>query len=203
MDECIDTLLKAWTGEPFEYKGQTVRVTPVPMSRPHPIFFVGGMSIVAAKRAARFGLPFYPPQDRPDLQAIYEAELERLGQQGFYYSPGKGNTMLVIDEDPESAWEELAPCFLRELSEYTSWKQEGVKRPSEELVRDISDLKRQKRFEILTPDQALEKFSSSGDHMAVMHPLAGGVPVDRAWTQLLLFCDKVLLPLQESKPQDR
>ena len=28
MDECVDALLKAWTGEPFEYRGATVRVTP-------------------------------------------------------------------------------------------------------------------------------------------------------------------------------
>jgi alkanesulfonate monooxygenase SsuD/methylene tetrahydromethanopterin reductase-like flavin-dependent oxidoreductase (luciferase family) len=196
MEECIDTLLKAWTGEPFDYKGQTLRVTPVPMTRPHPFFFVGGMSVVAAKRAARFSLPFYPPQDRPDLQTVYEAELERLGNKGFYYSPGKGNSMLVIEEDPESAWKELAPYFLRELSEYTSWKQEGVARPSEELVRNIDDLKKQKRFEILSPAQARERFSRGGDAMAVMHPLAGGVPVDRAWHQLRLFCDEVLLPLQ-------
>lgn len=197
MDECIETLQKAWTGEPFEYKGQTVRVTPVPVTRPHPMFFIGGMSVPAAKRAARFGLPFYPAQDRPDLQAVYEDELKRLGNSGFYYNPGQGNCMLVIDEDPESAWEELSPCFLRELTEYTSWKQEGVARPSEELVRNIDDLKRQKRFEILTPEQAREKFAGSGDAMAVMHPLAGGVPVDRAWHQLRLFCDEVLLPLQK------
>jgi alkanesulfonate monooxygenase SsuD/methylene tetrahydromethanopterin reductase-like flavin-dependent oxidoreductase (luciferase family) len=34
MDEAVDTLLKAWTGEPFEYRGTTVRVTPIPFTRP-------------------------------------------------------------------------------------------------------------------------------------------------------------------------
>src|SRR2546423_14534714 len=28
LDEKLDTLLKAWTGEPFSYRGTTVRVTP-------------------------------------------------------------------------------------------------------------------------------------------------------------------------------
>ena len=28
QDEAIDTMLKAWTGEPFEYRGTTVQVTP-------------------------------------------------------------------------------------------------------------------------------------------------------------------------------
>ena len=37
--------------------------------------------------------------------------------------------MLFVDEDPERAWKELAPYFLRELQEYSSWKQDGVPRP--------------------------------------------------------------------------
>ena len=197
MDECIDTLLKAWTGKPFEYRGETIRVTPVPVSRPHPLFFVGGMSAIAAKRAARFCLPFYPPMDRPDLKVIYEAELERLGHQGFYYSPGEGNTMLVVDEDPDTAWEELGPYFLRELSEYSSWKQDGVPRPSEEDVNSVDDLKQQGRFEILTPAQARERLSEAKAEVAVLHPLAGGVPLDRAWYRLRLFCDEVLTPLRQ------
>jgi len=198
MDECIDTLLKAWTGEPFEYRGETVRVTPVPMSRPHPLFFVGGMSEVAAKRAARYGLPFYPPMDRPDLKVVYEAELERLGKQGFYYSPGPGNSMLVVDEDPDTAWEELGPYFLRELAEYSSWKLDGVPRPSEEDVRTIDEMKRQGRFEILTPADARKRFEGKGEQIAVLHPLAGGVPIERAWRSLRLFCDEVLDPLRST-----
>ncbi|MCP4037180.1 MAG: LLM class flavin-dependent oxidoreductase [bacterium] len=197
MDECIDTLLKAWTGEPFEYRGETVRVTPVPMSRPHPLLFVGGTSAVAAKRAARFGLPFYPSMDRPDLHKVYEAELARLGRQGFYYSPGEANSMLFVDPDPDAAWEELAPYFLRELTEYSSWNQQGVALPSGEEVRSIDDLKRQKRFEILTPAEARERYASGASEIAVIHPLAGGIPLDRAWYRLRLFCDEVLTPLQD------
>ena len=51
-------MLAAWQGKPFTYRGETIRVTPTPMSQPHPFFFVGGMSKIAARRAARFGLPF-------------------------------------------------------------------------------------------------------------------------------------------------
>ena len=36
MDECVDALLKAWTGEPFEYRGTTVRVTPKPLHEAAP-----------------------------------------------------------------------------------------------------------------------------------------------------------------------
>ncbi len=198
MDECVDALLKAWSGKPFEYKGQTLCVAPVPLSRPHPFFFLGGNSPVAARRAAKFGLPFYPAMERPDLQAIYQAELKRLGKQGFYYNPGKANSMLVVDGDPESAWEELAPYFLRELAEYASWKQEGIARPSEEEVHTIEDLKQQKRFEILKPEQARARYASDSREIAVLHPLVGGVPLERAWHRLRLFCDQVLAPLEEA-----
>ncbi|WP_157859351.1 LLM class flavin-dependent oxidoreductase, partial [Streptomyces pathocidini] len=37
QDEALETLLKAWTGEPFAYRGRTVRVTPRPYTRPHPL----------------------------------------------------------------------------------------------------------------------------------------------------------------------
>lgn len=196
MDECIDTLLKAWSGKPFEYRGQTLRVTPVPVSRPHPLFFIGGTSAAAARRAAKFGLPFYPAMDLPDLRSIYQDELKRLGKQGFYYDPGDANSMLVVDEDPESAWEELAPYFRRELSEYSTWKQDGVSLPSDGEARTIDELKRQKRFEILTPEQARARYSAGQREIAVLHPLVGGVPLDRAWYRLRLFCDEVLSPLQ-------
>jgi alkanesulfonate monooxygenase SsuD/methylene tetrahydromethanopterin reductase-like flavin-dependent oxidoreductase (luciferase family) len=196
MDETIETLLAAWTGEPFEYKGQTIRVTPKPLSRPHPLFLVGGMTRVAARRAARFGLPFYPPQHQPDLETYYHEELKRLGKQGFYLHPGSGNAMLVVEPDPEAAWLELSPYFLREAQEYSSWKRAGVPRPSEEDVADLDDLKRQKRFEILDPAACLARYESADQATIVLHPLAGGVPIERAWDQLRRFCEEVLSPLR-------
>jgi len=199
MDEMIETLLIAWKGEPFEYRGRTIRVTPKPVSSPHPLFLVGGASRAAARRAARFGLPFYPPEHQPELEEVYEAELERLGKQGFYLHPGEGNSMIFVDDDPERAWHELAPCFLRELREYSSWKQEGVRRPSQEQVETVEDLRRQKRFEIMTPEQCIEDFGPGGRSTVVLHPLAGGVPLDRAWQTLRLFSDRVLAPIRRGE----
>ncbi len=196
MDELIETLLTAWKGEPFEYRGETIRVTPTPMTKPHPLFLVGGMSKVAARRAARFGLPFYPPQHQPELERFYYAELEKHGKQGFYLHPGEGNSMLVVEPDPERAWQELAPYYLRELQEYGSWKVEGVPRPSEEHVESIEELRAQKRFEIFSPEDALDELASGRRPTAVLHPLAGGVPLERAWRQLETFSTDVLAPVR-------
>jgi hypothetical protein len=57
MDHVLDTVLKAWTGEPFEYDDATIRVTPVPLTRPHPRLVVGGA-------AGRRGVEEPAPADR-------------------------------------------------------------------------------------------------------------------------------------------
>lgn len=193
MDEVIDTLLKAWRGEHFDYKGRTIRVTPVPQQRPHPFFFIGGMSPVAARRAARFGLPFYPPIEDPKLLEIYYSELQKHGKQGFAYTPRDGNSMLFVDENPARAWEELGPYFLREMQEYSSWKMEGVPRPSEDDVMSVADVQASGRFVILTPEEARAHLDSGKVQNVVLHPLAGGIPVERAWQSLRLFTEQVLL----------
>ena len=106
--------------------------------------------------------------------------------------------MLVIEEDPERAWEELAPYFLRELREYGTSKQDGVPRPSEEDVSTVADLRDQKRFEILTAQECIERYRGRASATAVVHPLAGGIPVERAWESFRRFTDEVLPALSAS-----
>jgi alkanesulfonate monooxygenase SsuD/methylene tetrahydromethanopterin reductase-like flavin-dependent oxidoreductase (luciferase family) len=196
MDEAIDTLLKAWRGEAFEYRGKSVRVTPRPQSRPHPLFFVGGMSPAAARRAARFGLPFYPPYEDAELARVYEEELQRRGNKGFLVHPGEGNTMLFVDEDPDAAWQRLGPHFLREMREYSRWRLEGIRRPAEVDIETIDDLKRSGRFAIITPSSAREMLSEGEVRNVVLHPLVGGVSPEMGWESLRLFVEGVLLPLR-------
>ena len=43
-------------------------------------------------------------------------------------------SLLFIDEDPERAWAELGPYFLREAAEYALWAREGVERRYEAHV---------------------------------------------------------------------
>ena len=101
--------------------------------------------------------------------------------------------MLVVDENPEAAWQELAPYFLRELREYSGWKQAGVPRPGEEEVRTLDDLRAQERFTVLTAQEAGQRLAERESASAVVHPLAGGIPLDRAWKILVDF-SQALLP---------
>lgn len=101
----LATLQRAWAGEPFDYKGQTVRISPAPDTPPR--LHYGGMSKAAALRAARLGLPFFPPAEVPELIALYEAEARKLGHQPRVDFPRPGTGLIFIDENPDAAWTEL------------------------------------------------------------------------------------------------
>ena len=58
--EALDTCAKAWTGEPFDYHGRTVRVTPAPATPGGPKIYMGGSTEKSALRAARRGMNIYP-----------------------------------------------------------------------------------------------------------------------------------------------
>jgi alkanesulfonate monooxygenase SsuD/methylene tetrahydromethanopterin reductase-like flavin-dependent oxidoreductase (luciferase family) len=191
MDECLEILIKAWGSESFEYKGAMINVTPKPKTKPHPFFFVGGMSAVAAKRAARFGLPFYPPMHLPEVEKIYLDEMKKKGKKGFVYYPKQGSTMTFIHEDPDSAWMEFTPYLLNETTEYSSWKKEGVPRPNENTANTLEELKTEKKYEIVTPQQCIDNIRN-GRNTLVFNPLVGGLPLEKGWLTLQLFVEKVV-----------
>jgi alkanesulfonate monooxygenase SsuD/methylene tetrahydromethanopterin reductase-like flavin-dependent oxidoreductase (luciferase family) len=186
-DFVLETLLKAWAGDPFEYRGQTIRVSPLPYTQPHPPLYVGGMSRIAARRAARLGLPFFPAQPTPELEEFYLEECARLGTQGRVIVQ-REMTLWFIAEDPDEAWEAVGPCFLKESVEYSSWSRPGVDRKYANSSLTVADLRRQGVYEILTPDEALARMQAAeAEYMPILHPLAGGIPLDRAWRCLELF----------------
>jgi alkanesulfonate monooxygenase SsuD/methylene tetrahydromethanopterin reductase-like flavin-dependent oxidoreductase (luciferase family) len=191
-EHLMETLLAAWKGEPFEYRGRTIHVSPRPFSKPHPPFFYGAMSPVGVKRAARCGLPFFPAQPSPELEALYRAEIARHGGVAHVEDSPDGS-MLFIDHDPEAAWRELGPCFLQEAGQYSTWTTGGIARPYESLADSVAALRATGAYEILTPDECLARARSvSRDYRPILHPLAGGVPIERARRCVQLFVDEVL-----------
>jgi alkanesulfonate monooxygenase SsuD/methylene tetrahydromethanopterin reductase-like flavin-dependent oxidoreductase (luciferase family) len=195
MDECLTVLFKAWGDEPFDYRGQLVDVTPKPYSRPHPVLFIGGMSIAAARRAARFGLPFSPPMPMPDVEAVYRDELARNGKQGFVFSPGNGNTVTHLSTDPERTWARCGDHFLTEAREYSSWAAPDVPRPNERPASTIAELRRAGTVEVLTPGELIAQ-CRNGRTGVTLHPLIGGLPLEDGWESLRLLVERVLPELE-------
>ena len=60
LEEYVGVMLQAWTGEPFEWRGRTITVTPKPFTQPHPTLLIGGGVEAAARHAARLRLPMMP-----------------------------------------------------------------------------------------------------------------------------------------------
>lgn len=190
MDHCLSVLLKAWGEQPFEYEGAIINVTPKPHTRPHPIVFVGGMTAAAARRAARFGLPFSPPMAMPELVAIYEEELRSRGKTGFAYHPENGSTVTLLHPDPDEAWRRYGGHIMNEAAEYSGWSRRGVPRPNEAPAASVDELRQLNTVEILTAEQLLAQISG-GRREIVINPLVGGLPIDDGWACLYRLVDEV------------
>jgi len=138
-------------------------------------------------------LPFGPPIANPELEAVYYEELAKHGHsEGYVYCPPADFSILFIDENPEQAWQELGEYFLVEAVEYSSWKEEGLQRPLEFESGSIEGLRAEKRYEIISPEECIERHRQREDYHATLHPLIGGMPLERGWQCLKLYTEKVL-----------
>ncbi len=183
MDESVQTLLNAWTGEPFEYRGEIHQITPSPVTKPHPFIMIGGTSKVAARRAAKFGLPLSPAAHLPDLEAYYYEQCEIHGTQGFCAMPDLETQMTFVAEDPDKAWAELGQFFLNEASKYASWQTSDISSAVHSHATTPNELREEGIYQVVTPSEAVQL------ERIVHHPLCGGMPVDKAWESLQLYAD--------------
>jgi alkanesulfonate monooxygenase SsuD/methylene tetrahydromethanopterin reductase-like flavin-dependent oxidoreductase (luciferase family) len=190
MDESVDTLLKAWTGEPFEYRGTTVRVTPRPLTQPHPMILLGGTSKPAARRAARFGLPMMAAAHIEGFDTYYYEQCNEQGTQGFFMDPGGDFASVHIADDPDKVWHDLGEHFLHEATTYHSWQTPDIKSSAHSYASTVDELRAEGLYQVLTPEQAIERGTSKGS--INLHPLVGGMPIDAGWDSLRLYCEQVL-----------
>lgn len=192
QDELLETLLRAWTGEEFEYRGRTVRITPRPLTEPHPLLLVGGSSKAAARRAARLGLPFFPSAHLPELEAYYKERLVEYGTEGWTMMPAAETPLLHVCEDPDRAWAEYGGHFLHEARTYAAWQSAGVRSAVRSAATTVEELRAEGVYRILTPEQCV----AQGLDNLVLHPLAGGMPVAEGWRSLRLFAERVVPALE-------
>jgi alkanesulfonate monooxygenase SsuD/methylene tetrahydromethanopterin reductase-like flavin-dependent oxidoreductase (luciferase family) len=193
LEAHVAAILQAWTGEPFEWEGRTVRVTPVPATQPHPTVLVGGGVPAAARRAARLRLPMMPMNTDPELHTAYHEEAERIGFEGGFVMVPEGPTFLHVTDDPDAAWADIAPYLLYETQTYASFQTPGQHSTPRVDAETVEDLKRAGQIWVGTPDDILARARELAPMAALnFHPLAGGLPPDLAWASLELFAAKVL-----------
>jgi alkanesulfonate monooxygenase SsuD/methylene tetrahydromethanopterin reductase-like flavin-dependent oxidoreductase (luciferase family) len=194
MDEAVDAMLKAWTGDPFEFRGATVRVTPRSVTQPHPTLMIGGSHRVSARRAVRFGLPLYLPSHRPDLKAYYDEQCAAAGVKGFCVMPPARTTQIHVAEDPDKAWAELGRYFLHEATTYASWQTADKTSAVHSHATTLDELRAEGIYAVLTPEECVDLAHAGGESFRgfTMHPLVGGMPIEEAWRSVILCAEQVL-----------
>lgn len=192
FEEYVEVLLRAFSGEAFEWRGRSIRVTPEPFTDPHPPVLMGGQSKTAARRAARFGLPYQPANNNDEMNELYVSECEALGHKPTLLPPGTGE-MIWVAEDPERAWNELAPYLLHDAVTYAGWQpswQQGSAMQSGATTLD--EMKREGLYKVLAPDECVAYAEGLGEYGNVLlYPFCGGIPLDLAWQNVELFDAKV------------
>ncbi|MFJ2060193.1 LLM class flavin-dependent oxidoreductase [Streptomyces sp. NPDC087908] len=188
QDLLLETLLTAWTGEPFTYGGRTVRVTPRPLTQPHPLLLVGGSSRAAARRAARLGLPFFPSAHLPELEAYYRERCAEYGTEGWTMMPAEVTPLLHLSEDPDRTWALHGEHFLHEARTYASWQSKDIRSAVRSAATTVAELRAEGVYRVVTPEECLALDPES----LVLHPLCGGMPPEEGWRSVRLFCDEVV-----------
>ena len=188
MEEAVATLKSAWTGEPFQYRGRTVRVLPRPAQRPRPLIAMGGASPASARRAARIADDYQPLS--PKLYQLYLDELTALGKAAPVRDEGgaSAGSYLFVSDDPDRDWARIAPYAMHDNNEYASWI--GARRGAFSASTGPDELRASGPYRVVTPDECLA-IAATGDTLA-FKPLVGGLDPDIGWEGLQLFADKVL-----------
>jgi alkanesulfonate monooxygenase SsuD/methylene tetrahydromethanopterin reductase-like flavin-dependent oxidoreductase (luciferase family) len=201
MDESVAIIKKAWTGEPFEYRGQTVRISPRPFRQPRPPIYFGGNSPAAARRAAREGEGFFPPPNSKLIE-YYQAECARHGKPpGEVSRMDQNGNIVFVSEDVDRDWEEVGKYLLYAHNSYGKFAEEVATQtaaakdwPYRQPASTHAELRAAKSFIMATPEECVRMAKESG--VLVLHPLAGGVPPELSWRSLKLFETQVLPQLE-------
>jgi len=190
--ELVATLRQAWTGEPFEFRGRTVQVTPPPCQPGGPKLTMGGSTEVAARRAARLGDGYMP--STPELWSFYRDEVIALGRPDPGEYAGADTNFIHVAKDPDVGWNDIAPYALHETNAYGEWMAEaGVGAAGGyEPCTDADSLRATGQYRVLTPETFDEVRAKGPYGFTLLHPMMGGIPPELAWSSLRLIESDVL-----------
>ena len=189
--EAIRVLRAAWSGLPFEYRGRTLRVTPVP--DPPPPILLGGSHPAVARRAAHIADGYLPPEG--ESWDVYRRECLELGKP----DPGEtckrlGPIFTFVSRDPESDWERVTPHVVHCVNAYAEWTREAYGRAAGPFAAGVraEDVRASGAYRVLTPEQTVALAHDLGpDRTFILTPLLGGLDPELSWRSLRLFESEV------------
>jgi alkanesulfonate monooxygenase SsuD/methylene tetrahydromethanopterin reductase-like flavin-dependent oxidoreductase (luciferase family) len=195
MEELVPLLRKAWTGEPFEYRGKTIRVTPKPAQNPMRIYMGGGVR-KSIDRAVRLTDGWIAPGS-DEAWDMYREICQEHGKPDPGPFPPAGPMFLwVTTEDKKKVLERLAPHIRHQADTYAAWAADAFSGAHNHpyALRDINDvINGVGQYQIMTPEEALELAQKLGRRgWLVLNPLMSGIHPDEAWKMLRTVEEKVM-----------
>jgi alkanesulfonate monooxygenase SsuD/methylene tetrahydromethanopterin reductase-like flavin-dependent oxidoreductase (luciferase family) len=184
-DEMLGVLGLLVRGEPVEYRGRTVRVTPPCGSPNGPMVLIAGGSRAAARRAGRLGLGFVSQTASPGLKDCYEEQCRAHGHEpGIIQFPQpSAPTAVFVADDIDEAWDELGPHVLHDAKTAASYRPHDDSVASITRAESVAELREGGGpYRIFTPDEAIDYVH--GGRLLPLAPLCGGVAPDVAWPYL-------------------
>ena len=177
LEWLLPFLRTAWSGEQFEYRGTTVRVTPSPFQQPMKIH-LGGASRRAVERAARLADGFFPPGMQAPWE-LYRKICQELGKPDPGEWPRRGPIFLwVTTEDKDETWARLTPHVRHQTESYAQWTTAGMGRADGPYIPPEA-------YVVATPDEAVELANALGpDGELHLNPLLSGIDPAYAWRML-------------------
>lgn len=196
MEEAVELLKNAATGEPFMYRGRHIDcVSPVP-EQPMRVL-LGGSFEKVLRRAAHTRADGIRPAEYNQAE-YYRDELRKLGKPDPGPYPNYGPTYLHVTRDPDKVWEQVGPHVQHWIQSYAKYSAERNKKgqasSAYQAADDIESMKNDPKFQIVTPERCLEYAATYGPNDILrIAPLAGGIDPKIAWASLDLF-EKEVLP---------
>ena len=177
LEWLVPFLRHAWTGEPFEHNGTTVRVTPRPCQDPMPIH-LGGGTRPAIERAARIADGFFAPAMQRPWDHYRKVCLE-LGKPDPGEWPRRGPIFLwVTTGDKDEAWARLEAHVRHQIDSYAGWTTAGLGRPDGPFVPPDG-------YVVADPDEAVRLVRDLGPNGELhLNPLLAGIDPAYAWEML-------------------
>jgi probable F420-dependent oxidoreductase len=213
LEEIVEVLRRAWTGERFSFEGgfyrfEDVAVRPRPARRPGPPIYLGGMAPKAVERAARLGDGHYPPSTASPADGVERAraildERRRAGAAGPYRF---GMFIPVgIGADADDGWARIRDGTLHVRGSYMLW---GQGQTDVSRARDVAaQVEQQHRAGAVcgSPEDVVEQLRPAVEAIdamgfadafvsAILAP--PGTPADRAAEAVELYATKVVPALR-------
>lgn len=165
-------------------------VSPAPTSG-GPQLFIGGGSLAAARRAARFGLGMIAQAPTAGLAEAYDTACRAAGHEpGFLQVPAPGQvTALFVADDLDRAWDELGPHLLHDAMTAASYRHGSAGVASISRATTVDELRNDSPYRIVTVDDAVDLVR--GGTILPLLPLCGGLAPAVAWPYLERAADAV------------